>query len=219
MSKVKKESKHKTKTICQECFGRPHHRAIGWIVLVFLISGFLSFVTYNPFPAMSAILASICAGCVTGIAFYVITNLRNNEVQATSEEYNSIKEHITLTKDAEHLGMRIIESVEKDEDYRSELDNLKKLTDKLTAYMGTMFIDSPKTTKLIKDFPADYSEKVESLSAAFEYLEAENEEPEKDKAILHLLKIMQFCVTTRGILLEPMIELMKDVWSLEKSVF
>ena len=201
MSKVKKESKHKTKTICQKCFGLPHHRAIGWIVLVFLISGFLSFATFEPCPAMSAILASICAGCVTGIAFYVITNLRNNEVQATSEEYNSIKEHITLTKDAEHLGMRIIESVEKNEDYRSELSNLKKYTNKLTVYMGTMFIDSPKTTKLIKDFPADYLEKVESLSAAFEYLESENEESEKEKAILHLLKIMQFCFATRSILL------------------
>ena len=218
MSKVKKESKHQMKTICQECFGRPHHRAIGWIVLVFLISGFLSFVTFKPCPAMSAILASICAGCVTGIAFYVITNLRNNEVRATSEEYNSIKEHITLTKDAEHLGMQMIESIEKDEDYRSELDHLKKLTRKLSIYMATMFIDLPKATKLIKDFPADYAEKEESLSAAFEYLEAENEEPEKNKTIICLLTIMQFCVSTRGILLEPMIELMKDVWSLEKSV-
>lgn len=218
MSKAKKESKHKMKTICQKFFGRPHHRAIGWIFLVFLISGFLSFVTFKPSPALSAILASICAGCVTGIAFYVITNLRNNEIQATNEEFKSIKEHIALTKDAEHLGMRMIESIEKDEDYRPELDHLKKLTDKLSIYMATMFIDLPKATKLIKDFPADYAEKQESLSAAFEYLEAENEEPEKDKAILYLLKIMQFCVATRGILLEPMIKLMEDVWSLEKSV-
>ncbi len=114
--------------------------------------------------------------------------------------------------------MRIMESVEKEEDYRSELGNLKKLTDKLNINMATMYIDLPKATKLIKDFPADYAEKEESLSAAFEYLEAENEESEKDKAIICLLTIIQFCVATRGILLEPMIELMKDVWSLEKSV-
>lgn len=219
MNKAKTELKSITKTICQKFFGRPHLRAIGWIFLVFLISGFLSFVTFKPSPALSAILASICAGCITGIAFYVITNLRNNEIRATSEEYKSIEEHIALTKDAEHLGMRMIESIEKDEDYRPELGNLKKYTDKLNIYMGTMFIYLPKATKLIKDFPADYTEKEESLSAAFEYLETENEESEKDKAILHLLKIMQFCVATRGILLEPMLELMEDVWSLEKSVF
>ena len=84
--------------------------------------------------------------------------------------------------------------------------------------MATMFIDLPKATKLIKDFPPDYAEKEESLSAAFEYLESENKDLEKDKAMLYLLKVIQFCVATRGILLEPMLELMEDVWSLEKSV-
>ena len=103
-----------TKIICWKCFGRPHLRAIWWIVLAFLISGFLSFVTFKPCPALSAILASISAGCVTGIAFYVITNLRNNEVQATNEEFKSIKEYIVLAKDAEHLGMHMIESIEKE---------------------------------------------------------------------------------------------------------
>ena len=79
--------------------------------------------------------------------------------------------------------MCMIESLEKDDDYRSELNHLKNCTNKLTIYIDAMFIDSPKAKKLIKNFPADYPEKEESLSAAFEYLESENEEPGKDKAI------------------------------------
>ena len=219
MGKDKKESTNVMETICKKCFGRPHLRAIGWIVLVFLISGFLSFVTYTHYPAISAILASICAGCVTGIAFYAISNLRNNEIKATNEEFKSIKENIALARKAAHLCMQMIESIENDEDFRSELDNLKEYTKNLAVYMGTMFIDSPKTTKLIKDLPAAYAEKEESLSAAFQYLESEKEDFDKKQAVSYLLRILQFCVATKEILLEPEIELMNDVCSLEKSVF
>ena len=100
MSIIKKEIIGKAKTICQKCFRRPHLRAIWWIVLAFLISGFLSIVIFQPCPAMSAILASICAGCVTGIAFYVITNLRNNEIQTTNEEFKTIEEKIAFASSA-----------------------------------------------------------------------------------------------------------------------
>ena len=99
------------------------------------------------------------------------------------------------------------------------MDNLKEYTKNLAVYMGTMFIDSPKTTKLIKDLPAAYAEKEESLSAAFQYLESEKEDFDKKQAVSYLLRILQFCVATKEILLEPEIELMNDVCSLEKSVF
>ena len=65
----------------------PHICLWAWIILLMVASCALSLILFPIFPAWSAILASICAGCVTGIIFYLLTNMRNKVVLEEKEEY------------------------------------------------------------------------------------------------------------------------------------
>lgn len=203
----------------QKIKNHPHYQAICWIIIILVISGILSVLSYEQCPAISAILASICAGCVTGIAFYVISNLRNNGKQATNEEYKSIKEHILLAKKTINLGISVINKViEGNLDYKSDICRMKDYTDDNILYMSTLFIDSPKATKLIKDFPEGYEEKIKALSLDFECLLSEHNDLDNKQILLHLCSIIKFCSETRSILLVPSIELMNDVNFLEQAI-
>ena len=71
----------------KDAWKHPHTRAIICTIIVFLVSGIASVALFSCCGAISAILASVCAGCATGIVFYVITNIRNNEIRAINEEY------------------------------------------------------------------------------------------------------------------------------------
>ena len=95
MSKAMDVVKDKTKSIKQRFFGRPHHKAMAWIVLILVVTGVLSVVIFYQSPAISAILASISAGCITGIVFYIVSNIRSNEIHATIEDISFILNIIT----------------------------------------------------------------------------------------------------------------------------
>lgn len=218
MSKVNKAIKAKLKTNIRRAFEHPRIQAIGWSIIVLIVSGIISVVIYEKCKAISAILASICAGCVTGIVFYVITNIRNNEVQSTNEEYESIKEHWDLVKKIEDLCSAAIQNTVDGEVLHDPLLNvIKDNLNEIVYFMSVMFIDLPKTTKLIKDYPKDYVDEIKQISSATDPINSK-EELDKEQVLAYLCSILTFCADTRRILLGPMMELMKEVYSLEKSV-
>lgn len=72
----------KIKNMCVQCKRYPHHRMILYISIITIVSGVLSICLFCSLPAVSALLTSICAGCITGIVFYILANMRNNEMNA-----------------------------------------------------------------------------------------------------------------------------------------
>ncbi len=86
------------KTRMKVAWKHPHIRAIAWTVIVFLVTGVASVLLFECCGAISAILASISAGCVTGIVFFAITNIRNNELQGIKEEYEETGKQYHLAR-------------------------------------------------------------------------------------------------------------------------
>ena len=52
----------------------PHVITLIFAILLLVISGFLSLKLYGSSGAWSALFASVSAGCVTGIIFYILVN-------------------------------------------------------------------------------------------------------------------------------------------------
>ncbi len=194
----------------------PHVRVIIWIMVIGIISGVLSIALYNCCGAVSSILASICAGCATGIAFYVITNKRNNEIQVTKEELEQAKKNYELARRIMHL---CTDTITGSSDSESNIRDICSLTNKLLTYMGTVCFDAPRTTRIIKNYSKEYIEKTESAFKAIDELEKNaietlnNEQIKKD-----LVDIMLFCSATKSVLIGPWTLLMSDVDQFEKSV-
>lgn len=193
----------------------PHIRAIICTIFVMLVSGVASIALFNCYGAISAILASICAGCVTGIVFYVITNARNNEIWAIREEYEEAQRHYKEASRIMRLCFNVIENTSNEE----AIEEICKSTKKLDTYMATICFDASRTTQIIKDFPPDYNEKAESASKAIVLLEESEKNDLDEKQIQKALaEVMLYCSTTKDILLEPWIELMRETAHLEKAV-
>lgn len=195
----------------------PHTRAIIWTIIVFLVSGVASVALFCCCGAISAILASICAGCATGIVFYVITNIRNNEIRAINEEYEEAGKNYQIAGDIIHLCTDTIEGNEFSEE---RVKDICKRTNRLITYVSTLCFDAPKTTELIKDFSSEYVEQAKKASNTIEMLEKnETLDLTKDQVAAALMVIMDFCEATRSMLIKPWIKLMSEYAHLEKSVF
>ena len=193
----------------------PHIRAIVFTVIALILSGFLSIVLFNCCGAISAIMASICAGCVTGIIFYVITNSRNNEIQATKEEYEEADKNYQLARDIMHLCSDTIGSFPYPE---KNIKDICSSTKKLLIYVGTICFDAPRTTRIIEDYTLEYSKRAEQATDAIDILEkAETDDYTEEQCNKALMDIMQFCEGTKSILLMPRIQLMSEVAKFEKS--
>lgn len=192
------------------------HVCLCLIVLLLLMSGGLSMAFYYQAPAWSAILASISAGCVTGIIFYILTNVRNKELLEENEEYESVKAHYEVARETIAL---CTECIEKPNACSELFPQIKQNMNKLLNYMGILFVAAPKTTVLIKDYPDDYSRKTEAAVNALGVFSTftDNTIP-KDAAISALNHIIAFCAQTLDILFEPMVQLMQDVDRLNRSI-
>ena len=214
VEKAKKAITKKIEAIKHACTC-PHIRAIAWIIVIFILSGFLTFILIDWREAAAATLASICAGCITGIAFYVITNKRNNEIQATKEEREEADKKYQLARDIMHLCSDTIGCYPYPE---KNIKDICSTTKKLLTYVGTICFDAPKITKIIQDFPSEYNEKVEQAADAIDMLEkTEADGYTKEQGNKALMDIMEFCEATKGILLKPHIQLMLQAAKLEKS--
>lgn len=63
-----------------------------WIFVFFLLLLLLSWIVYKYNNWLSGVLVSASCGCVTGLVFYFLANLRNNQGIKLQYEYDSIKE-------------------------------------------------------------------------------------------------------------------------------
>lgn len=193
----------------------PHIQAIIIIVIAFAITTVGSILLFNSCGAISAILASISAGCFTGIVFYIVTNLRNNEIQGVNKELEKADEKYELAKKTMKLCRDSIENISNS---KKRISNICRHTGTLIAAMSALCFDAPRTTKIIKDYPQDYAEKVKLADSAKELLQKEESDLNEEEAKMALANIMLFCSATKGILLEPMLELMIENARLENSV-
>lgn len=194
-----------------------HIRAIIWTILVLIISGIASIALFNCCGALSAILASICAGCVTGIVFFVITNKRNNEIGEINEEFEETRRQC---KEARRIKRLCKDAIENPHNSEETIEEICRSTKKLEIYMSTICFDAPKTTQIIKDYPPDYNELEESASKAIALLESSAENGLSEEQIkMALAEIMLYCSATEGILLKPWIHLMSEIKHLEEAVF
>ena len=201
----------------KDAWKHPHTQAIIWTIIVFIVSGVTSVALFSCYGAISAILASICAGCATGIVFYVITNIRNNEIRAVNEEYEEAGKNYQMAGDIMHLCTDTIAGNEFSEE---RVKDICKQTNMLISYVSTLCFDASKTTELIKDFSSEYVEQAKKASNTIEMLEKnETLDLTKDQVAAALMVIMDFCEATRSMLIKPWIKLMSEYAHLEKSVF
>ena len=201
----------------KDAWKHPHTRAIIWTIIVFLVSGIASVALFSCCGAISAILASVCAGCATGIVFYVITNIRNNEIRAINKEYEEAGKNYQMAGAIMHLCSDTIEGNEFSEE---RVKDICKKTNKLISYVSTLCFDAPKTTEIIKDFSSEYVEQVKKASDTIEMLEKTTTlYLTNDQMTAALMVIIDFCETTKSMLIKPWIKLMSEYAHLEKSVF
>ena len=98
----------KIKNMCVQCKRYPHYRMILYISIITIVFGVLSICLFCSLPAVSALLTSICAGCITGIVFYILANVRNNEMNASREEWESLNEHYQICQQTQKLCLTVV---------------------------------------------------------------------------------------------------------------
>lgn len=188
--------------------------AIFVIIAVLVITGALSLILYKYAPAVSALLASISAGCVTGIVFYVLTNMRDNESRDITAESKNIQSRYTLTRDTINLCSVLLDTNQNDESEQKTIEAIKNNVKELANYMGSLPIDSPKVYELIGKYPPEYSE---CMMKAIKVVDSSNDITSSEERITLIQAVLPFCAESRKLLFDPMIELMIGINEFEKS--
>ena len=198
---------------------RPHIKLVVYIIFLLVISGVLSLVLYDVSPAWSALFTSISAGCVTGIIFYLLVNIRNNELRDVKEEFEEAEKHRQISKKVIHM---CLECIENNDLYTAHIPQIIDDFEELALYLSTLLYDCPRTIKLIKDFNKDFVEKYKETQVSISLLKdfsSSNECLYDNISIKHdLLQIISFCMQTENMLFEPMLELMKESCELDRSI-
>ena len=202
MKKTGKHLKHK------------YRIAIVVIVAVLVITGALSLILYNNAPAVSALLASISAGCITGIVFYVLTNMRDNESRDIAAESKYIECKYQLTRDTINLCKVLLDDNKNNASEQNILKAIKNNVKELANYMGFLPNDSPKVYELIGEYPPEYSE---CMMKAVEVVDFSNDITSREGKETLIKAVLHFCNETRNILFDPMVELMLGINEFEKS--
>ena len=193
----------KIKNMCVQCKRYPHYRMILYISIITIVSGVLSICLFCSLPAVSALLTSICAGCITGIVFYILANVRNNEVNASREEWESLNEHYQICQQT-HSDVS-----------KENIAQICANTRKLFRFMACLCVDLPRAARIIKDYPLDYLEHLKRADAAITDLETMQELSER--TLKDMMDILPFISQTEGIIITPWIKLMENVVYLESS--
>ena len=202
MKKTEKHLRHK------------YRRAIVVIAAVFVITFALSWILYNCAPAVSALLASISAGCITGIVFYVLTNMRDNESRDITAESKDIESQYQLTRDTIKLCSVLLDDIQNNEDEQVVLEAIKNNVKELANYMGFLPKDSPRVYELIGKYPSEYSE---CMMKAVEVVDSSNDITSREGKEILIKAVLPFCAETRKLLFDPMVELMLGINEFEKS--
>ena len=188
---------------------RPHVRAILYTVIVFVVAGGAAIALYERNGAVSSILASISAGCITGIVFYMISNLRNNEIRATKDEYEELEKHYQLARQTTRLCVEALEQENRD------IETIKSNMNKLMMYMGCLFIDEPKTSSLVKKVPEETKQRYYDAVSVLTNATAVDENASEEALKEYLRQDISFCSAIQDLLLEPLITMMYEISNLE----
>ena len=128
------------KDLCAQCKRYPHCRMILYISIITIVSGALSIYLFRSLPAISALLTSVCAGCITGIVFYILANMRSNEMNASREEWESLNEHYEICRQTQKLCLAVVT----DSDVSKEnITQICANTRKLFRFMACLCVDLP----------------------------------------------------------------------------
>lgn len=211
---VKSSFSEKTKI-----FQRPHVKLVLYIVLLLIVSGVLSLVLYDIFPAWSALFTSISAGCVTGIIFYILVNIRNNEFRDVKEEFEEAEKYRQISKKVIHMCFECVENMDL---YKVHMPQIIGNVQQLSLYISTLFFDHPRTVKLIKNFNNDFVEKYKETQVSIALLKdfCLSDECSLDTISIKpaLIQIISFCSQTENMLLDPMLNLMVETFELDSSI-
>ena len=200
------------KDLCAQCKRYPHCRMILYISIITIVSGALSIYLFRSLPAISALLTSVCAGCITGIVFYILANMRSNAMNASREEWESLNEHYEICRQTQKLCLAVVT----DSDVSKEnITQICANTRKLFRFMACLCVDLPRAARIIKDYPPDYLEHLKKADAAITDLETMQELSERKME--DMVDILPFIVQTEGIIMTPWLKLMENVTYLESS--
>lgn len=206
-------NQHRSKVFFKDIFNKasrfPHIRAQIIIVVLLLITGALSVALFDPHPAVAAILASISAGCITGIVFYILTNIRNNELLSTKEEFNALD---ACWKKCKSIKAQCSDLFGKETCPQEIVEKIVRECKSLEIQMATMCFDLPRATKVIKDYPPDYLEILNKATEAVQKIEEWNTISDE-----FILDVLLWCSKTEDIIMPAWIELTKDTAYLESS--
>ena len=84
--------KYRKKEVRHRMIRLPNFKWSIWIFVFFLLLLLLSWVVYKYNNWLSGVLVSTSCGCVTGLVFYFLANLRNNQGIKLQYEYDSLKD-------------------------------------------------------------------------------------------------------------------------------
>lgn len=202
----------KIKNMCVQCKRYPHYRMILYISIITIVSGVLSICLFCSLPAVSALLTSICAGCITGIVFYILANVRNNEMNASREEWESLNEHYQICQQTQKLCLTVVTNSDVS---KENIAQICANTRKLFRFMACLCIDLPRAARIIKDYPLDYLEHLKRADAAITDLETMQELSERKPK--GMMDILPFISQTEEIIITPWLKLMENVAYLESS--
>ena len=153
----------KIKNMCVQCKRYPHHRMILYISIITIVSGVLSISLFYSLPAVAALLTSICAGCITGIVFYILANMRNNEMNASREEWEFLNEHYQICQQTQKLCLTVVTNSDVS---KENIAQICADTRKLFRFMACLCVDLPRAARITKDYPLDYLGHLEKADAA-----------------------------------------------------
>lgn len=193
-------------------------KAILIICLLLVVSGVASFFFYSSAPWLSSFLTSTSAGCLTGIVFFILANMRTNEISNMQKEcqyLTELREQLTLVQTVcFHLLEENVDENISTQTIKEVVEKSKKCVTKI----ATLCFNCPVFTKLIGDFPDNYLEEFEYFKNAIHYLNTLNEsEIDQQSFNENISCIISFCLKTDEMLWEPLIEIMIDISSLERS--
>ena len=198
---------------------RPHVRLVLYIVLLLIASGVLSLVLYDIFPAWSALFASISAGCVTGIIFYLLVNIRNNELRDVKKEFEDAEKYRQISKKVVRL---CFECIENNELYKLHIPQIIDYVGELELYVSTLVFDRPRTINLINSFTEDFVERYKETSSSISLLKdfCLSDECSHDTISIRvaLIQIINFCAQVENMLFKPMLSLMEESFELDSSI-
>ena len=198
---------------------RPHIKTFIYIIILLLISGVLSLVFYDIFPAWSALLGSISAGCVTGIIFYILVNIRSNEIRDANEEYAEAEKYHQISRKTIAL---CIECIERKDFFQINIPQIIDNLRILVLYISTLCFDCPRTAKLIVAFPENFKDtlkEIDNLVLELENVVSSGEISAEHKFFEHTcVQAISFCAQIENILFTPMLKLMTESYKLDESI-